>query len=176
MCTNVLALGSGASRAGALSMSFWWGRAGEQALLVCRVGSRLCGIPLVYVVEIMRPLPLEPLKEMPPFVVGLTLLRGRPTPVVDGRWLFGGSEARSSSAGRSITLAVGQRRVALLVDDIVHIRPLASVQLDELPPLLQKGGDDAVSLGRLDSELLLVLQHTRLLSEQLLDSLVTERA
>lgn len=157
-------------------MSLWWGRTGEQALLVCRVGSRLCGIPLAYVVEIMRPLPLEPLQEMPPFVVGLTLLRGRPTPVIDGRWLFGAGEAPSSNAGRSVTLAVGQRRVALLVDDIVHIRPLASVQLEELPPLLQKGGDDALLLGRLDSELLLVLQHTRSLSEQLLESLVTERA
>lgn len=137
---------------------------GLQRLLVCRVGSSLCGLPLEHVVETMRPLSPEPVPRMPPFVRGVSVIRGRPLPVLDARALLG---ARSdASAGRSVTVKVGERQLALLVDQVLGIHALDAAQSSQLPPVLGDAGDSLEALGMLDAELLLVLQSARLLSEE----------
>lgn len=146
-------------------MSNGRGASGVKQLLVCRVSSKLCGLPLEHVLETMRPLPVERLASMPSFVCGLSLIRGRPTPVLDGRSLLGGAAEQSRSA-RLVTLKVGERQLALWVDAVVGIRSVSTELLEELPPLLRDSQAEQVgAIGTLDAELLLVLEHTRLLSE-----------
>ena len=48
------------------------------ASLVCRVAARLCALPVRAVIEIMRPLALEPIAGAPAFVAGLAIIRGEP--------------------------------------------------------------------------------------------------
>ena len=43
----------------------------------------LAALPLEHVVETMRPLPVEPLGDAPRFILGLSIVRGEPIPVVD---------------------------------------------------------------------------------------------
>jgi purine-binding chemotaxis protein CheW len=137
---------------------------GVEQLLICRVGSKLCGVPVRHVTETMRPLPLERLANMPSFVSGVSLIRGRPTPVLSGRELLGSHDA--SPAGRYVTLQVEGRSVALEVDTVVGLRSVDTAMLASLPPLLHAEHSAAISaIGRLDAELLLVLQHTRLLDD-----------
>jgi purine-binding chemotaxis protein CheW len=135
------------------------------ALLVCQVGSRLCGIPLEHVVETMRPLPVQRLAELPPFVDGLALIRGSPTPVLDARRLLGAAET-PDACGRYVTLRLGGRSAALAVDAVLGVRKLESGQLEVLPPLLRAPGNELVAtLGTLDSELLVVLERARLVPD-----------
>ena len=146
-------------------MSNGRGASGVQQLLICRVSSKLCGLPLNHVLETMRPLPLERLANMPSFVCGLSLIRGRPTPVLDGRSLLGVAATDSESA-RLVTLKLGERRLALWVDAVVGIRAVSTGLLEQLPLLLRDPQAKQVdAIGTLDAELLLVLEHTRLLSE-----------
>lgn len=150
------------------------GQSGTLALLVCRVGTRLCGIPLEHVLETMRPLSTEPLANLPDFVDGLALIRGRPTPVLATDRLLG-AELAPRTPGRYVTIRLGERAVALAVDGVLGIRSIEQGRLAELPPLLRGSGHDALAeLGTLDRQLLLVLEHSRLLPEPVWQALDTE--
>jgi len=145
-------------------------------LLTCRVGAKICALQLDHVVETFRPLPLERLTDLPPFVRGISMVRGRPTPVLDARTLLGSDDRQPP--GRCVSLswqARGARRaVALAVDTVLGVIELSGGRLDELPPLLRSSSGQALgAIGAVDSDLLLLLQHTRLLPEPLWGALET---
>jgi purine-binding chemotaxis protein CheW len=133
------------------------------AHLVCRSGSRLCAIPLTRVAETMRPLPVEPLAGMPPFVLGLAIIRGSPTPVVDTGQLLG---VENFHAARFVTVKMDGRLAALAVDAIVGVRALPEASLTDLPPLLRDASTELImAVGTLDAALLLLLETSRLVPE-----------
>jgi purine-binding chemotaxis protein CheW len=132
--------------------------------VICRVGPRLCAVPIEHAEETMRPLPLEQFAGAPRFIVGISIIRGSATPVVDARRLLGADETESPA--RLLTLKVGDRRVALAVDAVVAVRDLTTRAVQELPPLLREVGADAISaIGTLDSDLLVLLRTARLVPE-----------
>ena len=140
-----------------------WAAAATVLVLVCRVQARLFALPLGQVVETMRPLPVDPVAGAPHFMSGLAVIRGAPVPVVDAARLLG---AVDGEADRFVTVLAGSRCVALAVGSVLGVRALPAGSLRELPPLLQEAGAEAVAaIGLLDAELLLVLQGTRLLPE-----------
>ncbi|HEV7559125.1 MAG TPA: chemotaxis protein CheW, partial [Kofleriaceae bacterium] len=121
-------------------------------------GDRLCALPIADVEETMRPLPIDAMAAMPAFVLGVSIIRGHATPVVDTAMLVG-TTARDRS--RFVTLRVGARRVALLVDAVVDVRVLP---VGDLPPLVATA-EAVASLGVLDRELLVVLDAARVIAE-----------
>ncbi len=104
---------------------------------------------------------------MPSFVLGLAIVRGAPTPVVDGKTLLGTSEGNRSRPTRFVMLRIGERSAALAVDAVAGIRELAVDSLGELPPLLHDAASAEVvsAMGMLDSELLVVLRSARVVPE-----------
>ena len=113
----------------------------------------------------MRPLPVDPFAGMPGFVLGLSMIRGESTPVVDCGALLG--DARRSEHTRFITLRTGERTTALAVEAVLGIADLPP-GLHDLPPLLGEASHELVSaVGALDAELLLVLSSTRLIPDSL---------
>jgi purine-binding chemotaxis protein CheW len=139
--------------------------------LLCRIGSRIGALALKDVRETMRPLPIEPLMGTPPFVLGLAIIRGFPTPVVDAGRLVGPSPLASTpmvspTPARFVSLKVGERTTALAVDAVLDIRSLPAETLSTMPPLLLGGDAHLVSvLGALDAKLLLVLEAARLVPD-----------
>jgi purine-binding chemotaxis protein CheW len=81
--------------------------------LVVRAQAYLCALPLHVVIETMRPLPIEPLAGVPPFVRGMSIIRGEPTPVIDLALLLGAMRelpwrfVTIRSAGKQVALSVG---------------------------------------------------------------------
>lgn len=121
----------------------------------------------------MRPLPLHELGHMPSFMSGLAVIRGEPTPVLDARRLLGSSA--DAEPGRYVTLALGQRRAALAVDDVLGVRQVAGETLARLPAVMTDAANRHVeSLGTLDEELLLVLAHAHLVPDELWQHLEQE--
>lgn len=146
-------------------------------MLVLSVGGHLCGVPLSDVAEICRPVTTRPLPGAPVFVLGVAILRARPTPVVDARRLLG--HGAEEAPTRYVSLKVGAERsrlIALAVDAVVGIREVSPERLDPLPSVL--GGAEPLlqSLAALDGELFMLLQHARLLPEALWTELERERA
>lgn len=133
--------------------------------MVCRVGARLCALPLAQVVETMRPLATSPVAGAPCFVSGVAIIRGAPVPVVDAGALLGGGGGRADER-RLVTLRLGQRQVALAVDAVLGVRELEAASLAELPSLLSDARSGGVeSLGALDDGLLLFLDGARLIPD-----------
>lgn len=132
--------------------------------LVFKVESVACALPITAVVETMRPLPLLRVESAPPIVAGLAMIRGVPTPVIDTARLLG--TAPVTELGRFVTVAVGERQVALAVTSVVGLRAVADAELRALPPLLAGAEAGAVSaIGALDRELLLLLRGVHLVPE-----------
>jgi purine-binding chemotaxis protein CheW len=120
-------------------------------------------LPLAHVSETMRPLPIDVILGLPKPVSGVAIIRGVPTPVVDAAWLLAGE---ASLPTRFVTVKVGGRHVALAVEDVIGIRTIPSDAIDALPPLLTDASSAAIAaIGRLDSQLLVVLQSARLVPE-----------
>src|ERR1700730_6787858 len=109
--------------------------------LVVRVQTRVCAVPLMHVVETMRPLPVESITGMPSFVRGVSIIRGVPTPVVDLGAVLG---ALGGCAERIVTLRLGDRQVALSVDAVLGVRDLDLSAIHELPPLLRGASQDVL--------------------------------
>jgi purine-binding chemotaxis protein CheW len=127
------------------------------------VASRTCALPLDAVIETMRPLPVELLVGAPPFIAGVSVIRGEPVPVVDAARLLGGEPAQ---AQRWVTLRGGPRPIALAVDTVLGVRDIAAAQLSALTPLAGAIAGEIVSaIGTLDHRLLVVLETARLVPD-----------
>lgn len=137
--------------------------------IFCRVGPRICVVPLALVAETMRALPVTPLATCANIVSGASIIRGIPVPVVDAGALFGEPAA---ARRRLVTVDVGGRWVALAVDEVLGAGEIPDAELRELPPLLREAATDAVrAIGVLDGEFLLCLEVSRLVPDEMLDAL-----
>src|SRR3989442_13516849 len=103
--------------------------------LLVRAGSILCAIPLSQAVETMRPLDVEPVSGLPEFVLGLSIIRGHPVPVVSLPLLL--NQPKSATVARFVTIHVEDRLVALAVSEVTGVSNLENIDLKELPPLVQ---------------------------------------
>jgi len=145
--------------------------AGPRHWLLCRAGARLCALPIETIVETMRRLPIEPLARAQPFILGMSVVRGAPVPVIDVAALLG---ERAVNPERLVTLKVGERMVALALDEVLGLRAISGA---EVPPLLKDAAGEVVSaIGALDAELLLVLNTARAVPEDALAALDAEAA
>ena len=129
--------------------------------LLCSVGPHLCALPLVHVVETMRPLPIVAIAGTPPFVLGMAVIRGGPVPVFSVSAVVGAS---SAPPGRFVTIRVEARVVALAVDAVEGVATLDPSTLADVPPLLREASREVLqSVGALDARLVVVLRTARLL-------------
>jgi purine-binding chemotaxis protein CheW len=134
-------------------------------LLLCRAGARLCALPIEHVVETMRPLPIEAMPGAPPFVCGLSMVRGVPLAVVDVGTLLGMSDLPAPS--RFVSVRAGRRQVVLAVGEVLGVSDLPAASLHDLPPLLGEAGAGVASaIGALESALLVVLQASHIVPEE----------
>ncbi|HET6585739.1 MAG TPA: chemotaxis protein CheW [Nannocystaceae bacterium] len=143
--------------------------------MLCRVRNLLVALPLEHVAETMRPLPVEPLAAMPEFVVGLAIVRGEPTPVVDAGVLLASRDPAAWT--RFVAIRSGTRRVALAVEAVLGVRSFDGDTVQTLPPLLGAASADLVaSVGALDRELLVVLDAARVIPESSWQSIDATRS
>ncbi|MBI4471692.1 MAG: chemotaxis protein CheW [Acidobacteria bacterium] len=142
--------------------------------LVCRLKDRLCSLPIVHVVETMRTMPVQKMAQSPAFVIGVSLIRGEVTPVVDVASLLGAPESQHD---RIVTVNAGGRRVALAVDSVLGVFEISTATISSLPPLLRNTTGDAVStLSTLDHQLLHILNSARIVPDSLWEDLETQKS
>ncbi|MBI2601726.1 MAG: chemotaxis protein CheW [Deltaproteobacteria bacterium] len=137
---------------------------GAETLVLCvQSENNICAIPVRDISEIMRPMPREVLPDSPHFVIGMSVIRGRPVPVVDFSSLIG--LKRSSQFGKYVVLNLESRKVALAVENVLGIKNLSLEFMEKLPPLLQNVHPDIISaIGTLDEDFLILIQTPKLVS------------
>lgn len=142
-------------------------RPGARPVLLCQAASVRCAFPLDVVAEVMRPLPVQPVAGVPPFVRGMTVVRGEAAPVVDAALLLGGAPSNSA---RFVSLRAGTRSVVVAVDMVTGVVDLPSTA--GLPPLVAHSSGEAIAaIGVLDTEFLLVLRSAHLIPDDVWRSL-----
>ncbi len=120
----------------------------------------MCALPLHHVCEVMRPLPIDGVAGAPPFVRGLSVVRGEPVVVVDAALLIASAPAPTR---RFVLLRLEHRSVVLAVTDVIGTRAISVEQLAQVPPLLSESRAGRHSLGQLDGELLEILDSARII-------------
>ncbi len=117
-----------------------------------------------HVAETMRPLSIERLANAPPFVLGLTVVRGSPVPVVHLARMLGSADA--AAVTRFVTIRCRERTAALAVDAVLGVAPLPRSAFAELPPIMRDAAGDVVdAIGTLDADLLFVLKSAEIVPE-----------
>lgn len=127
--------------------------------LMFELGELRCALPAEHVTEIMRPQPVSGLANAPSFVLGLALIRGEAMPVIDLAKLVLGKSAQIS---RFIVIRVGDRNMALAVNDVQGLAPLEANSAEAMSPMLMESLDTVQALLTRDQKLLLVLQAIRI--------------
>jgi purine-binding chemotaxis protein CheW len=142
-------------------------------LLLAQARTCVCALPLSHVLETLRPLPIQPVPVAPDFILGLSVIRGEPVPVVDlGRLLGFPGDPRPT---RLVVIRVQERRAALAVEAVLRIVAGESLDRRALPPLLRSAGEQAVSaVSALDHEFLTILEAAHLVPEDVWGSLAAE--
>ena len=149
---------------------------GPAKALIVAVENRVCAVPLQHVIETMRPLPIEIIADVPSFVLGVAIIRGIPTPVVDLGAVLGLSS--HSPTERFVTVRAGDKQVALSVSAVLGIRNFEELSTaKELPPLLQGAARNAIeTMGILDEHFLMVLQAAWKLPDEIWEAMTAQEA
>jgi purine-binding chemotaxis protein CheW len=107
--------------------------------LIFRARRHMCAVGLDQVVETMRPQPVRPLAGVPPYVTGVAVIRGAPTPVLSVSTLLDGdaSDPFPAPTARLVTVDRGRQPYAFAVDEVLGIRTVPEPVWRELPPLLR---------------------------------------
>src|SRR5262245_55203250 len=100
---------------------------------VFRAGGQLQALPISYVIETMPPQPVVPVAGAPDYVLGISVIRGQPVPVVDTGRLVGGTPTEAS---RVVTVRLGARTVGLVSEAVLGKQDIGPTTLMRLPPLL----------------------------------------
>jgi purine-binding chemotaxis protein CheW len=124
----------------------------------------LVALPIDSVVEIMRMLPVEALAGAPEYILGLSIVRGVPVPVVEAGMVV---SHEAGDPARLISVKAAARTIALAVDEVIGITAIATDSFDELPPLLGAAATDTIAaIGARDGGLLALLRAGRLVPDE----------
>jgi len=138
----------------------------QLAVVLVRSGNLFCALPLESVIETLRSPPITAIAGAPGWVQGVAVIRGATVVVVDLGIMLGVSSAEVKHA-RVVTLRVGTRVIALAVESITGVREFDRAMLSEVPPLLLQALPEVLTaIGLLDGELMLVLDGSRVITEQ----------
>jgi purine-binding chemotaxis protein CheW len=132
-----------------------------ETFLVVRSGDLRCALPLSQVREIMRPLPVNAAEGLPPGVLGISLVRGVPLPVVSLASLLrqpGGQESRF------VVVRTPGRDCVLAVDEVNSITDFEAHAWQQMPKLLQRIAF-AAEIAAADEDIVVTLDTGRIVAE-----------
>ncbi|MDH3972794.1 MAG: chemotaxis protein CheW [Deltaproteobacteria bacterium] len=137
-------------------------------LILFKVSGERYTIDVMKSKEIIKPLKITPLPDVPPFIKGVINLRGALIPVVSMSERFGASVEKAETAGtetRIIIVALKKMAIGILVDSVDEIIrvPLKDIQP---PPRIAEGIDSKYMKGicRMEDDALVLLDLDKILS------------
>ena len=134
------------------------------ASLVFRAGSLLCALPLDEVVETMRPLDVRPLAGTPPWVRGISIMRGVPAPVIDVARLLTGE---AGAVARYVAVRTERGPVAFATGPVLGIRRVDADPAARHGVLLGAAAGALVAgVATADGQPLLLLQSMRVVPDE----------
>jgi purine-binding chemotaxis protein CheW len=129
--------------------------------LIVQAGLLRCALPLSAVREVMRPLPIKTAAGLPPAVLGASIVRGVPLPVVSLPLLLNQPETTGT---RFVVVRTPGSDCVLAVDGVDSITRMDSAQWQALPNLLRRM-QFAGEIAAADEDLAVTLDLGRVVAE-----------
>ena len=139
------------------------------------IGNESYGIGIEYVTEIIGILPITEIPELPEYIRGIINLRGEIIPVMDIRLRFKKELREYNERTCIVVIDILDNSVGLIVDSVAEVITIPDV--DIVPPPSLNGGLSnryIKGIGKVDSEVKLLLECEKLLSKddlELLDNI-----
>ncbi|MDR1311189.1 MAG: chemotaxis protein CheW [Burkholderiaceae bacterium] len=132
--------------------------------LAFRLGKEEYGIDILRVQEIRGYEATTKLANVPPFIKGLTNLRGAIVPIVDLRIKFNLGEATYDQLTVVIILNIGSRVVGIVVDSVSDVMQLTSEQIKPAPAMgAVLDTEFLIGLATLEDRLLILMDIEKLM-------------
>ncbi len=121
-------------------------------------------IPILKVQEIINTPPITKLPQSPPYVEGVTNLRGRIVPILNLKSLINLS-SDSGKGKRVIVVSSGKIVFGILVDDISGVITIDESTIDSCDDFLHKGNEQVKGVAKLQDRLVVLLNTTKLIPQ-----------
>ncbi|TGK00080.1 purine-binding chemotaxis protein CheW [Leptospira langatensis] len=92
-----------------------------QEFLTFEVDKEIFGIDILYIHEILKPVPITRIPNVEGFILGVINLRGEIIPIMDLKELFGLGFCDILPSTRIIVVVNGEKRAGLLVDSVKQV-------------------------------------------------------
>lgn len=137
----------------------------EQQLVVFELANELYGVNIAAVESIIKMQAITQLPHTPPYVKGVTNLRGSVLPVLDLRIRFALEAQEDTRQTRIMIVTMGSIKAGIIVDGVSEVLRVSEESIEPLPPMLNSV-DSAFLKGiaRLENRLIILLDLSRVLN------------
>lgn len=136
----------------------------ESAWVAFRLDREDYGFPIENVREILRVEEITRVPQAPPYIRGVTNVRGKILPVVEIRTRLGLAPLVPTGASRVVVLEVGARTLGLLVDGNVRVAKVRASQVSPPPEeIVSARTDYVVGVAKREEGLLILLEPAKTL-------------
>jgi purine-binding chemotaxis protein CheW len=108
----------------------------EQQLVIFELSNEFYGVEIGTVEGIIKMQPITAVPHAPPFVEGVTNLRGAVLPVMDLRKRFGQPPQAATKDSRIVVAVMGALKVGMIVDGVSEVLRVADDAIEPPSPLV----------------------------------------
>lgn len=138
--------------------------------LIFSLESELYGIEIRYITEIIGIQPITIVPDMPPYIKGITNLRGKIIPVMDARLRFKKAVREYDARTCIIVLETNDITIGLVVDSVSEVVTIVDEEIAP-PPDINKGGLKYIKgIGKADGNVKLLLDCQKILTDDEVES------
>jgi purine-binding chemotaxis protein CheW len=147
----------------------------DQKYLLCSIGKETFGISISNVTDIIELQKITEVPDLPDYVMGVINLRGQVIPVIDMRLRFR-MEQREYDDRTVITVVnIRGRAIGFIVDTATEVVDISESVMSEPPRFRESGLDQRYirTLGRIDEQVVIILDVEALVDEDTADALAS---
>lgn len=143
----------------------------KDKFLTFKLGNESYGMEIKCVTEIIGLQPVTEVPELPGYIKGIINLRGKIIPVMDVRLRFKMPPIEYTDRTCIIVIDVKEISIGLIVDNVADVISIEASQIVDPPEISNVGSRYIKGIGKVGSEVKLILDCDKLISSQEADDL-----
>jgi len=139
----------------------------EQQLVIFELANEFYGVDITTVESIIKLQPITVVPHAPPFVEGVTNLRGAVLPVMDLRKRFGLARQDQTKNSRIVVVVMGGLKVGIVVDGVSEVLRVTADAIEPPSPLVTSVDSAFITgIAKVAERLIILLDLSKVLSLQ----------
>ncbi|MFH0976629.1 MAG: chemotaxis protein CheW [Spirochaetota bacterium] len=137
----------------------------QRKYIAFKLGDELYAVNVMNAQEVMGMIPIGHVPDTQPYMKGVIDLRGTIVPIVDLRVKYGMEEKAYNDDTAIMITEMHNELVGLVVDSVVDVLQLSIEDIQHTPHFTAKADRDSVEgIGKVNDEIIIVLEANRMLS------------